>query len=411
MKIYQVGGAVRDKLLGLPVIDHDWVVVGATIENMLKLGYQQVGRDFPVFLHPQSKEEYALARTERKSGKGYTGFVVHAAADVTLEEDLSRRDLTINAIAMDTDGNLIDPYNGLGDIKAKRLCHVSDAFAEDPLRVLRVARFAARFAPLGFTVAPQTLELMQQITNAGELEHLVAERIWQEFHKALVTDSPQTFITVLRACGALAHLLPELERLFGVPQPKKFHPEIDTGVHILMVLEQAVALSADAAVRFAALVHDLGKGNTEPALWPSHKGHEVRGAVLIEALCERLRIPNEFRDLGKLASLYHTHCHRALKHDADALMQTLELTDALRRPARFEQFLLACEADARGRLGLEQEPYPQAQLLKSALHSARTVAVQDLVAKYKDSNLLSAKIREARLAALVTFINKTPVVS
>lgn len=410
MKIYQVGGAVRDKLLGLPVIDHDWVVVGATVEQMLKLGYQQVGRDFPVFLHPQSKEEYALARTERKSGKGYTGFVVHAAADVTLEEDLSRRDLTINAIAMDTDGKLTDPFNGLDDLKAKRLCHVSDAFAEDPLRVLRVARFAARFAPLGFTVAPQTLALMQQITDAGELEHLVAERIWQEFHKALVTNSPQTFITVLRACGALAHLLPELERLFGVPQPKKFHPEIDTGVHTLMVLEQAVALSADAAVRFAALVHDLGKGNTEPALWPSHKGHEVRGAVLIEALCERLRIPNEYRDLGKLASLYHTHCHRALQHDAEALLQTLELTDALRRPARFEQFLLACEADARGRLGLEQVPYPQAQLLKSAQHCARTVLVQDIVAKYKDSNLLSAKIRETRLAALTTFINSTPTV-
>lgn len=398
MKIYKVGGAVRDRLLGLPFKDSDWVVVGATVNEMLARKYLQVGRDFPVFLHPQTKEEYALARTERKSGKGYTGFVVHAAPDVTLEDDLRRRDLTINAIAETEGGELVDPYQGQADIAARRLRHVSPAFSEDPLRVLRVARFAARFAGLGFTIAPETLELMKAMTQAGELEHLVPERVWQEMHTALGTGTPQVFFQVLRDCGALQVILPELEALFGVVQPKKYHPEIDTGVHTLMVLEQAAKLSPSPVVRFAALVHDLGKALSPHP--PLHTGHEAAGAALISNLGLRLRVPNEFSELGMLVSTQHTRCHRANRHEAEDLFLTLELTDALRRPERFELFLQACEADARGRLGLEQEPYPQSAILRAALAAAKSVNIKALVAAHKNPQALAPAIREARVAAI-----------
>lgn len=400
MKIYLVGGALRDRLLNLPVKDHDWVVVGATVEDMLARKFVQVGKDFPVFLHPQTKEEYALARTERKSGSGYTGFTVHASPDVTLEEDLQRRDLTINAIAESESGEIVDPYNGRADLDAKILRHVSPAFAEDPLRVLRVARFAARFADLGFTVAPETLELMRSITAAGELQHLVPERIWQEFHRALCTNSPQVFIEVLREAHALAVIFPELDKLWGVPQPAKYHPEIDTGVHTLMVLEQAALETDNPLVRFAALVHDLGKALTPAATWPMHKGHEELGATAITAMCERLRIPNEFHELARMVSLQHTRCHRANTHGAEELYTTLESTDALRRPERFELFLRACEADARGRLGLELQPYPQAMILRHALASARQVVIKPLVAAHQNAQELAAAIRQARIDAI-----------
>lgn len=400
MQIYQVGGAVRDALLGLPVKDRDWVVVGATAEQMRDLGYRQVGRDFPVFLHPQTGEEYALARTERKSGKGYTGFTVHAAPEVTLEEDLERRDLTINAIAIDEDGNYVDPFNGRADIEARILRHVSPAFREDPLRVLRVARFAARFGSLGFHVASDTMALMREISAADELNHLVPERIWQEMQRALESDSPQVFVAVLKECGALGVILPELQRLFGVPQPEKYHPEIDTGVHMLMVLEQAARLSADTEVRFAALVHDLGKGTTPASEWPSHKGHEERGAALIEALCARLRIPNAYRDLGKLVSLHHTRSHRAGRHDPEELYRTLELLDAFRRPERFARFLLACEADARGRLGLEHESYPQAAILDHALELAQAADLRPVIEAGGHGEELAAAIRRLRIDAI-----------
>lgn len=403
MKIYRVGGAVRDQLLNLPFTEIDWVVEGATPEEMLQLGYQQVGRDFPVFLHPKTKQEYALARTERKSGKGYTGFVVHAAPDVTLEQDLLRRDLTINAMAMDYDNSVIDPYGGQRDLADRVLRHVSPAFAEDPLRVLRVARFAARFAPLGFTVAPETLALMRELVDAGEMQHLVAERVWQEMQKALQSAAPQVFVQVLRDCGALAVLLPELDALFGVPQPEFFHPEIDTGVHMLMVVEQAVRLSNALPVRFAALVHDLGKGNSPRELWPAHTGHEERGVELIDALCERLRVPNDCRELAIVVSRQHTRCHKAMKHKAEELFTTLENCDALRRGERFGQFLLACEADARGRLGLEQRAYPQAERLRQALEVARKADVASLAKKFHKEELGLA-IKQARISAIAQWL-------
>jgi tRNA nucleotidyltransferase (CCA-adding enzyme) len=398
MQIYKVGGAVRDKLLGLPFKDSDWVVVGATVDEMLARKFMQVGRDFPVFLHPQTKEEYALARTERKSGKGYTGFVVHASPEVTLEEDLKRRDLTINTLAETEDGELVDLYHGRADLEARVLRHVSPAFAEDPLRVLRVARFAARFSHLGFIIAPETLDLMKAMTQAGELEHLVPERVWQEMHTALVTNTPQVFFQVLRDCGALKVILPEVDRLFGVVQPKKYHPEIDTGVHTLMVLQQAAQLSPSPAVRFAALVHDLGKALSPHP--PLHTGHEELGVDLIRKLSERLRVPNDFNELGVLVSLQHTRCHRANRHEAEDLFLTIELSDALRRPDRFELFLLACEADARGRLGLEREPYPQASILRQALAAAKRVDIKALVDAHKDPQTLAPAIRQARIAAI-----------
>ncbi len=373
MKSYLVGGCVRDQQLGLPVTDRDWVVVGASERDMLALGYRPVGKDFPVFLHPETHEEYALARTERKTAPGYRGFVVHAAPDVTLEEDLRRRDLTINAMAQTPEGELIDPYGGMRDLQAKLLRHVSPAFVEDPVRVLRVARFAARLAPLGFDVAPETLTLMKEMVASGEVDALVAERVWNELVRALQEPSPAEFFRVLRACGALARVFPEIEQLFGVPQSPEHHPEIDTGVHTLMVLEQAARLTTDARVRFAALVHDLGKALTPAEALPRHVGHEQTGVPLVEALCDRLRAPREFRDLGVVVTRYHLDYHRALELRPGTILRLLENVDAFRRPDRFERFLLGCEADARGRTGYENQDFPQTETLRTAHRAAAAV--------------------------------------
>jgi tRNA nucleotidyltransferase (CCA-adding enzyme) len=373
MQVYLVGGAVRDALLGLPVKERDWVVVGSTRDELLRLNYREVGRDFPVFLHPVSQEEYALARLERKVSPGYRGFAVEFGPQVSLEEDLARRDLTINAIAQGPDGSLLDPHGGQRDLKARVLRHVSPAFVEDPVRVLRVARFAARFASLGFHVAPETLALMQAMSARGEVDALVAERVWQETEKALHESGASVFFKVLRECGALKIIYPEINALFGVPQPEKWHPEIDTGVHTMMVLDQAVLLSTDVRVRFAALVHDLGKGTTPHTEWPGHKGHEERSVALIEALSERLRLPNEYRDLSVIVARYHGNVHRAFELRARTILGILEKTDAFRRPERFTQALLACEADSRGRLGLEQVPYPQREYLQAARDAAAAV--------------------------------------
>lgn len=347
MKIYLVGGAVRDQLLNLPVKDRDWVVVGATPETLLQQGYQQVGKDFPVFLHPDTHEEYALARTERKSGSGYTGFTCYAAPDVTLEDDLQRRDLTINAIAYSAKGEYIDPYHGIDDIHAKLLRHVSNAFSEDPLRVLRVARFAARFAPLGFTIAPETLSLMQEMTNSGELNALTAERVWKETEKALHSQAPQVYFEILHQCGALKILFPEINALFGVPAPTKWHPEIDTGIHTMMVLAMASRLTDDIAVRFSALCHDLGKGVTPVENWPHHHGHGPAGVPLVEALCQRYRIPNQIRDLAKLAAKYHDHLHRIERMRPSKIIRLFDAIDAWRKPERIDQLAIISEADAR----------------------------------------------------------------
>ncbi len=374
MEVYLVGGAVRDELLGRAVKERDWVVVGATAEEMQRQGMQQVGRDFPVFLHPQTHEEYALARTERKTGAGYHGFSTDSSPAVTLEQDLARRDLTINAMARSTDGRLIDPYGGQLDLKARQLRHVSPAFPEDPLRVLRVARFAARFAALNFRVADETLGLMRQMSSSGELAALVPERVWQETRRALEEQSPQVFFEVLRECGALAQVFPELEALFGVPQPEKWHPEVDTGVHTLMVVKMAAALSPLATVRFAALVHDLGKADTPRDKWPRHAGHEVQSVQRVQQLCARLRIPNDYRDLAVLVARHHGVVHRAFELRAATVLDLFTHTDALRRPERFEQFLLACESDARGRKGLEQRAYPQADWLRAALSAAAAIS-------------------------------------
>jgi tRNA nucleotidyltransferase (CCA-adding enzyme) len=373
MQVYLVGGAVRDALLGMPVKERDWVVVGGTRDQLLRLRYREVGRDFPVFLHPDSHEEYALARLERKVASGYRGFSVEFGPEVTLEEDLGRRDLTINAIAQSADGALIDPFGGKRDLEARRLRHVSEAFVEDPVRVLRVARFAARFAPLGFEVAPETLALMRTMVERGELAALVAERVWQESEKALREAAASEFFRVLRECGALKLIYPEIDALFGVPQPAEWHPEIDTGVHTLMVLEQAALLSPDTTVRFAALVHDLGKGTTAPADWPSHRGHEERSVALIEALAARLRIPNDYRALALIVARYHGIVHRAFELRPATILEFMERADAFRRPERFAQALLACEADSRGRTGLEAKPYPQRDYLSAARDAAAAV--------------------------------------
>ncbi|MDO9317425.1 MAG: multifunctional CCA addition/repair protein [Gammaproteobacteria bacterium] len=383
MKTYLVGGAVRDRLLGFSNSasgsDRDYVVVGGSVAEMLALGYQQVGRDFPVFLHPQTKAEYALARTERKTGPGYTGFAFNASASVTLEEDLLRRDLTINAIAQDEHDNLIDPYHGQADLEQRVLRHVSPAFSEDPLRVLRVARFAARFAHLGFRVADETLALMTRMSASGELDHLVAERVWQEMDKALRERSPAVFFRTLRACGALAAILPEVDALFGVPQPEHYHPEVDTGVHVMMCLEQATRLSSDPVVRFATLVHDLGKAVTPPGNWPHHYGHEKLGLTPLKRLCERLRVPNKYAAIARLASEYHTHCHRIAELRPATILRLLEALDAFRRPEQMQQFLLVCEADARGRTGFEDTAYPQAERLRHALQAALSVDIKALL--------------------------------
>jgi tRNA nucleotidyltransferase (CCA-adding enzyme) len=401
MKVYLVGGAVRDRMLGIPGADRDHVVVGATPEQMTALGFKPVGADFPVFLHPETKEEYALARTERKSGHGYKGFTFYCAPDVTLEDDLRRRDLTINAMAEDEEGRLIDPFGGAADLKAGLLRHVSAAFAEDPLRVLRVARFAARFADRGFRVAEETTALMRQIVASGEVDHLVAERVWQELQRALAEAMPARFFEVLRECGALKILFPEIEALFGVPQPPEHHPEIDTGVHTLLVLAAAARLSRDTRVRFAALTHDLGKGTTPPAEWPKHVGHEERGVELVKALCQRLRAPNEYRDLAVLTARYHFHCHRIEELRAGTILETLEALDAFRKPERVDLFALACEADFRGRPGYETRPYPQAGRLRQAFSAARTVdAGAVALASGAGGEAIAERVRQARIAAI-----------
>jgi tRNA nucleotidyltransferase (CCA-adding enzyme) len=403
MKVYLVGGAVRDRLLGIPGADRDYVVVGATPEEMTARGFKPVGADFPVFLHPETKEEYALARTERKSGHGYKGFTFYCAPDVTLEDDLKRRDLTINAMAEDEAGHLIDPFGGAADLRAGILRHVSAAFAEDPLRVLRVARFAARFKE--FTVADETRALMAELARSGELSHLVAERVWQELERALGEPAPARFFEVLRECGALKVLFPEIEALFGVPQPPEHHPEIDTGVHTLLVLAAAARLTPDTRVRFAALAHDLGKGMTPRAEWPKHIGHEERGAELVKTLCQRLRAPNEYRDLAMLTARYHFHCHRIGELRPGTVLETLEALDAFRKPERVELFALACEADFRGRPGYETRPYPQGSLLRAAFTAAQGVDTSAVASGLQNGTEIGRRIREARIAALKAVVS------
>jgi len=397
VKIYRVGGAVRDALLGRPREDTDWVVVGATPAEMEAQGFRRVGADFPVFIHPQTGEEYALARTERKSGRGYKGFTVDSSPSVTLEEDLMRRDLTINAMAEDEDGRIIDPFGGRRDLEQGILRHVSGAFVEDPLRVLRVARFAARF---DFRVAEETLELMRTMSASGELDALVPERVWTETERAMSEPHARRFIEVLRECGALRPVFPEIDALFGVPQPPQYHPEIDTGVHTLMVLDAACALSSDPAVRFAALVHDLGKGTTPREEWPSHHDHDRRGAKLVEALCQRYRAPNRFRELAVMVARYHLDCHRIGEMRPDTILGRLEALDALRRPERIEGFLLACEADMRGRGGRQDGPYPQADLLRRALAAARSVTTEGLDVGNMSGPAIADALRRRRIEGI-----------
>ncbi len=397
LKIYCVGGAVRDQLLGLPLQDHDWVVVGGTPEDMVARGYQPVGRDFPVFLHPQTHEEYALARTERKTALGYKGFAIYAAPDVTLEQDLLRRDFTVNAIARDADGKLFDPHNGIADLRAGILRHVSPAFGEDPVRILRAARFVARF---GFAIAPETLALMRGMVVNGEVDALVPERVWQELARGLMEKTPTRFFTTLRECGALAKILPEVDALFGVPQPPQHHPEIDCGVHTMLVLDDAAQHGYALEVRFAALTHDLGKGNTPRDILPRHIGHEARGVNLLRALCERLRVPGECRDLGLLAVRYHGDVHRAQELRPDTIVRLFQSCDAWRRPQRFAQLLQACASDARGRTGHEQDAYPQAEYLLRLLQAAQGVNAGEIAGQCEDKNLIAEQIRLARVAAV-----------
>ncbi len=399
MQIYLVGGAVRDQQLGLPVTEKDWCVVGSTPEELLSQGFRQVGQDFPVFLHPDTGEEYALARTERKTAPGYRGFQFDFSPDVTLEDDLRRRDLTINAMALTDDGQIIDPCGGAKDLRDRHLRHVSDTFCEDPVRVLRVAKFAARFHSLGFSVEPGTLALMRQMVDSGEVDALVPDRVWKETEQALRARDSRVFFEVLRDCGALQKTYPEVDALFGVPQPEQWHPEIDTGVHTMMVLDQAELLSGDLAVRFAALTHDLGKGTTPADKLPGHPGHEKRSYDLIRAIDRRLPVPRTCRDLALLVAELHTHCHRALELKAATLLKLLERTDAFRRPERFEQFLLSCEADARGRTGLEDRPYPQADYLRGCFAAAAAVDIA-AISKTTEASGMREAIRKARLAAL-----------
>ena len=403
MQVYLVGGAVRDHLLGRPVKDNDWVVTGATPEDMIKLGYEQVGADFPVFLHPETHEEYALARTERKSGKGYQGFVCDFSSGVTLEDDLLRRDLTINAMAQADDGSIIDPHNGQADLEARLLRHVSPAFQEDPLRVLRVARFAARFADAGFSVAPETLTLMKTMVEAGELEHLVAERVWTETQRALLEDQPAVYFQVLRECGALAAWFPELDALFGIPQPEKYHPEIDCGRHALLSLEASVPMSSALSVRWAALIHDLGKALTPDSEWPRHFGHEKKGVKPIRQLCQRLKCPNDPTSLALLSSEFHTHIHRAFELRPETLLKVFDQLDVWRKPERFEEFLLVCIADARGRTGFEDCAYPQADYIREALTEAQKITARDVIAEGVQGPAIRAALAEKRTASLTTW--------
>jgi tRNA nucleotidyltransferase (CCA-adding enzyme) len=397
MRSFRVGGAVRDALLGLPVNDEDWVVVGATPDDMIQSGFLPVGKDFPVFLHPDTREEYALARTERKSGRGYRGFTFHTSPEVTLEEDLARRDLTINAIAQAEDGALIDPFGGQLDLRRKVLRHVTGAFREDPVRVLRVARFAARFH--AFTLAPETLELMRAMVREGEADHLVPERVWQELARGLTEERPSRMFEVLRECGALERVLPEVDALWGVPQRADYHPEIDTGVHNMMVLDMSARLAAPLPVRFACLTHDLGKGNTPADVLPRHIGHEQRSAKLLKAVCTRLRVPNDCRELADVVAREHGNIHRSNEFGAAAVVRLLERCDAFRKPQRFEQVLQSCECDARGRLGMQENPYPQRDRLLAALAAARSVDTAVVAEQARDQGLSGEAIGERIHAA------------
>lgn len=410
MKVYLVGGAVRDELLGISVKERDWVVVGATGQDMLDLKFTPVGKFFPVFLHPQTKEEYALARLERKVAGGYHGFTFDTSSSVTLEQDLARRDLTINAIAKTAEGEIIDPYNGQQDLKHKWLRHVSPAFVEDPVRVLRVARFAARFARRGFKIAPETLTLMQEMAKKGELDYLVPERVCKEMLRALAEPSPVAFIQVLRESHALKVLFPEIDALYGVPQNTEHHPEKDTGIHTEMVLHQATRLSQEPIVRFAALTHDLGKGTTPKALWPRHPEHEIRGEALVQNLCHRLRLPNDFQALARLVTKYHLHCHQALESSAEDILALFEYCDAFRRPERFMQFVLACEADFRGRPGYETQEYRQGTLLCFVFARVQQVNVQAIIATAQSTSgeAIKTALHEARLQVIQTILNANP---
>lgn len=404
MKTYLVGGAVRDALLGLDVHERDWVVVGATPEDMVAQSYRPVGKDFPVFLHPQTNEEYALARTERKTSRGYHGFNFYTGPEVTLEEDLVRRDLTVNAIAQDLDsGRLIDPYDGQADVQQRVLRHVSPSFAEDPVRILRLARFYARFQPLGFTVAEATLALCRQMVSAGEVDALVPERVWQETRRALMQGAPQAFFQCLRDCGALERLFPELDALFGVPQTEKYHPEIDSGVHVLMVLEQAARKDADLAVRYACLCHDFGKGLTPKFVLPGHRGHERSGLPLVTAVNERLRVPKDCAELALFVTEFHLYLHTAFELRPATLLKLFDRMDVWRKPARFEQFLLACECDARGRAGFEDRDYPQLDYLRGALAAAQQCQAREVVADGYQGKAVSKELGKRRLATLKVY--------
>lgn len=398
MQSYVVGGAVRDELLGLAVKDHDHVVVGSTVQAMLDAGYKSVGKDFPVFLHPKTHEEYALARTERKTAKGYKGFVVHASPEVTLEEDLARRDLTINAIAKDDSGKLIDPFNGQADIQSKTLRHVSEAFTEDPVRILRAARFAARFSD--FSIAPETMTLMKQMVEAGEVDALVPERVWQELSKGLMEDKPSRMFEVLRACGALQKIMPELDRLWGVPQPPQHHPEVDTGVHVMMVIDYAAKQRFSLPVRFAALTHDLGKGTTPADILPRHIAHEERSVGLLKELSKRLRVPNDCKELAHIVAKFHGKLHQAPQMKASTLLDFLMQLDAIRQPGRFHDFLQACEADSRGRTGFEDCATPAADLMSTVLQAALSVDAGAVAKQHTDSEKIRQAIYEARVQAI-----------
>lgn len=401
MKIYTVGGAVRDEMLGLPVSDRDHVVVGATPEQMLALGYRAVGSDFPVFLHPETREEYALARTERKTAPGYRGFVFHAAPEVTIEEDLARRDLTINAMAVAADGTLVDPYRGRVDLVARVLRHVSPAFAEDPVRILRIARFSARYRE--FAVAPETLALMRGMVDSGEVDHLVPERVWNEIARGLMEKQPSRMFATLRECGALARLMPEVDALFGVPQRASFHPEVDTGVHVMMVVDMAARLRLSLPARFAALTHDLGKALTPAEALPRHTGHEAASVRLLKPLCARLRVPGECRELAVLVAQYHGNIHRAEELRPATMVSVMERCDALRRPERFNDLLGACEADYRGRLGFEERAYPQADMWRSAMAAMCSVdagAIAQACTAEDRAARIPERIHEARVAAV-----------
>jgi tRNA nucleotidyltransferase (CCA-adding enzyme) len=403
MKTFLVGGAVRDKLLDYPVRERDWVVIGETPETMVAQGFIAVGKDFPVFLHPQTRDEYALARTERKTAAGYKGFAIHAAPDISLEDDLIRRDLTINAMAMDTDGKIIDPYGGQSDLKQKIFRHVSPAFTEDPVRILRVARFAARYAHLGFTLAEETRELMAQMVAAGEVDYLVPERVWAELHKALQEQTPSAFFYTLKACRALERVFPEIHALFGVPQPAQHHPEIDTGIHSLMCLEQAAKLSAKPQVRFAALVHDLGKALTPKDILPHHYGHEKKGLKTLEKFCQRLRVPQEFKILALQVMEYHTHSHKVFELRPKTLTDMLLLLGAFKKNHTLDDFLHSCTADAKGRLGKELNPYPQADYMRAAIQAGSQINTQPILASDKRGAEIGAAIRKLRINAISTF--------